>query len=139
MDRDEALRGVLCAVNRKVDLRARASFVVPPSAAGIAQVFMRPHNLDAPEVCVTDTTVSFYLEFLGAHWEADSSEDVSFAERVNWAVEMIANAAEFGLIRVRRRGSLWGRQTHLLMSAGDKDAWRRDSRFRIVRSWPSWS
>ena len=56
MDRDEALRGVLCAVNRKVDLRARASFVVPPSAAGIAQVFMRPHNLDAPEVCVTDTT-----------------------------------------------------------------------------------
>ncbi len=139
MDRDEVLQGVLCAVKQRVALRADTSFIVPPQAAGVAQLFIRPHNSDAPVIWVTDTTASLYLEFLGAHWEADSSEDVSFAERVDWAVEIITNAADFGLIRVRRRGSLWGRQTHLLTSARDEDAWRDDSRCKIVRTWPSWS
>lgn len=138
MDRDKVLRDIFDALVPGTDRRADVSFVVPPSAAGVAQVLIRPHNSSAPVVCVTDTTVSLYLEFLDAHWEADSSDDVSFAERSDWVMQNIACAADYGLIRVRRRGLPWGRQTHLLTSESDAEAWRSDSRLRIVRSWPSW-
>lgn len=137
MSHDEIVKDVVDAVLSSVG-GATVEFGIPPETAGVAQVLIKPFDREAPEVCLTDTTVSLYLEFLGAHWEDDSSEYVSFEARVDWAIDCIRCAAEFGLVRVRRRGQFWGRQTHLLTSHDDLDRWRADRRFVIVRAWPSW-
>lgn len=139
MNDDNLLHQIVATVVTAAGRPASVSFYEPPGWVGSAGVFIRPQNPDAPVVSLTDTTVSLYLEFLGAHWEADSLEDVSFEERFDWAVSNISCAADFGFVRVRRRGQWWGRQTHLLTSHDDFQKWSDDPRLVVARSWPSWT
>lgn len=139
MDPDDLLAHIVSTTVTAAGRCASVSFVVPPEWVGRGQVLIRPYDQNAPTVRLTDTTVSLYLEFEGAHWEADSLDDAPFEDRSDWAIAHISHAADYGFVRVRRRGHWWGRQTHLLTSPLDGKRWFEDSRFVVVRSWPSWT
>lgn len=139
MSDGDLLHHIVSTAVTSMGRRASVSFDQPPAWVGTARVVLRPDNEDAPVVSLTDTSVSLYLEFLGAHWEADSLEDVTFEERCDWAILNISRAAEYGFVRVRRRGQLWGRQTHLLTSNEDFQKWFDNPKLVVVRSWPSWT
>lgn len=86
MNDDDILDHIVSAVVTATGRPASVSFYEPLGWVASVGVFIRLQSPGAPVVSITDTTVSLYLEFLGAHWEADSIEGVSFEERSDWAI-----------------------------------------------------
>lgn len=111
------------------------------AGSGDRCVRFQPHRAGAPELLVTDTGVSWYLEVPQARWEADSS-DITLggqSAECQWAAETAQNIARFGMVRVRPRWLPYGRESFVLSSNAELLTYQQDRSLRLIKFLPPWT
>lgn len=99
---------------------------------------LAPMKSNAATLRLTDTGVSTYIECLGARWEMDSAEVAELDRESSWVRLTCVNVARYGLIRVRPRGSVWGRETFVLDSPDALESYVANTALAISHIWPPW-